>query len=206
MSMEFLTEYSGFGLYMIILVMMLATGLGLPLSEDFLLMVIGYMIFEQKMELVLGVMTAFAGALGSDLLIFNIGYHYGAAVRKHRFILRVFSHRRQERVLKYFRKYGAKFIVVARFLPGLRAPTFLAAGVSHVHPLRFITLDGLAALISIPLLLGLGYFFGSQWAQIEKDFHQIRRIVTVIAIGGFGIFVLMKYGKLFVDRPEKEDL
>ena len=202
----FFDQYSGFGLYIIMLVALLATGFGLPLSEDFLLMVIGYMVQDGRMGLVPGFMTAYIGSVLSDLIMFNIGYHYGESVRKHRFILRVMSHGRQEKILQKFRRYGDKFILFARFIAGLRAPTFLSAGISRMKPLRFVMLDGLAALLSVPLFVGLGYAFGNHIELIEADISELRRILTVLVIGGIGVFILMNYLKLFKDKPDLPEL
>ncbi len=198
----FFDQYSGVALYIVMLVALLATGFGLPLSEDFLLMVIGYMIQSGRMEVIPGLFTAYIGSVGSDLIMFNIGYHYGAAVRKHRFILRVMSHGRQEKILQKFRKYGDKFIMFARFISGVRAPTFLTAGISHMKPLRFFALDGFAALFSMPLFVGLGYAFGDHLESIKADFDEIRKIITVLVIGAVGVFIVMSYLKLFKDKPE----
>ncbi len=202
----FLGEYSGVALYVVLLLGLLATGFGLPLSEDFLIMVIGYMIQSGRMDPVGGFAIAYVGCVGSDLIMYNIGYHYGHAVRKHRFILRVISHGRQEKMLRKFRRYGDKFIMFARFVAGVRAPTFLTAGISRIKPMRFIMLDGIAALVSTPLFLGLGYAFGDHLESIQADFSEIRRILIVLVIGAIGVFILGNYLKLFKDKPEHEDL
>ena len=48
---------------------------------------------------------------------------------------------------------------VARFLPGLRTAVFVTAGISRkVSYTRFILMDGLAALISVPVWIYLGEY------------------------------------------------
>lgn len=56
-------------------------------------------------------------------------------------------------------RYSNWVLFVARFLPGLRSPIFLTAGMTRRIPFwRFLLLDGLAALISVPVWVYLGYF------------------------------------------------
>ena len=50
--------------------------------------------------------------------------------------------------------------MVARFLPGLRAPTYFTVGHSRVPFWEFLLFDGLAALVSAPLWVCLGFWFG----------------------------------------------
>lgn len=200
----FFESYSGLALYIVIFGTLIATGFGLPLSEDFLLMVIGFLIYSQRMQPVAGILVAFFGCLGSDIIMFNIGYHYGEAVRKHRFILRIMSHGRQEKILQKFRRYGDKFIIFARFVAGLRAPTFLTAGISRMKPHRFITLDGLASLVSVPLFVSLGYLFGDHLAEFEADLSQVRKMITLVVIAAIGVFVVTRYLNLFWQGADDE--
>lgn len=202
----FFEQYSGIALYIFLLLTLVITGFGIPISEDLILMVIGYLIHSGRLGLVGGCAVAFLGCLASDFIVFNIGYHFGRAVRKHRFILRVISHGRQEVILQKFRRYGDKFIIFARFIAGVRAPTFLTAGISHLHPLRFLMLDGFASLFSVPLFVGLGYLFADHLAKIEADVSEIRRIVTVLIIGAIALLIFANYLKLFKDKPDERDL
>ncbi len=51
--------------------------------------------------------------------------------------------------------------MIARFLPGLRAPTYFTVGHSRLPYWEFLLFDGAAALISAPLWVCLGFYFGS---------------------------------------------
>jgi membrane protein DedA with SNARE-associated domain len=61
-------------------------------------------------------------------------------------------------VQEKFARYGNRLLFLARFLPGMRTAVYVTAGATHrVSFLRFFLLDGLAALISVPLWVYLGY-------------------------------------------------
>jgi len=203
---EFITQYHGIWLYLLILSLLIATGFGLPLSEDFLVMITGFFIQSGRLDPVGGFMIVLAGCLIGDFIMFNIGYHYGSAVRKHRFILRVISHGKQEVILEKFRRYGDKFILFARFIAGVRAPTFLTAGISRMPPYRFLALDAVASLLSVPIFLGLGYVFGSHLTQIEDDMARIRNIVVLAVIAGIALYVIARYLNVFWQGPNDGDV
>jgi membrane protein DedA with SNARE-associated domain len=53
-------------------------------------------------------------------------------------------------------------IFIARFLPGLRFSIFLSAGMLHVRLYVFLVYDTLAALLSVPFLVYMAYYFGDK--------------------------------------------
>lgn len=66
-------------------------------------------------------------------------------------VAHLLTRHRYARVQAKFERYANRLMFVARFLPGLRAATFLNAGMSRrVSFLRFFLRDGFAAWISVP--------------------------------------------------------
>lgn len=198
----FLDPFSGILLYGIVLAMLIACGFGLPISEDLLLIVIGFLIQSGKLALVPSLAVAFVGCLAGDFILFNIGYHYGEAVMRHRFVLRVISHGRREKILAHFRRYGEKFIFFARFFAGVRAPTFLTAGMSRMKPSHFVGIDAAASLLSVPIFVALGYLFGDNLDALRKDIYQIQRGVIVTVIAVVSLVITARYLNLF--RSEED--
>jgi membrane protein DedA with SNARE-associated domain len=66
---------------------------------------------------------------------------------------------------------------------------FLAAGTMGVKPGKFLFLDFLAALIGVPLLLFLGYFFGEHIGWLANAFTRIDSLLKIGAVLG-GLIVL----------------
>src|ERR1700704_1574340 len=65
-----------------------------------------------------------------------------------------------QRTIQTFAKHGPKFIMAARFVPGLRAVTYFVAGTTGVPYWKFILYDGLAACVSAPAWVYLGWWAG----------------------------------------------
>jgi membrane protein DedA with SNARE-associated domain len=68
-------------------------------------------------------------------------------------------------------------VMIARFLPGLRAPTYFTVGHARLPFWEFLLFDGVAALVSAPLWVCLGFYFG---ANIEDAAHVAKRFSHVI--------------------------
>ena len=64
---------------------------------------------------------------------------------------------------------------MARFIPGLRSPIFLTAGMSgKVSFWQWLIMDGLAALISVPIWIYLGDFGAENRDWLMHKIHQFQ--------------------------------
>jgi membrane protein DedA with SNARE-associated domain len=79
-------------------------------------------------------------------------------------------------------------VMVARFLPGLRAPTYFTVGHSRVPFLQFLFFDGLAAAVSAPLWVCLGFWLGD---DIEKAAREGSRFGQYILAGVVLVVVVL---------------
>ena len=62
---------------------------------------------------------------------------------------------RLERSGRWLTEHGVRVIVVSRFIPGMRLPTYVAAGVLGLRTWTYVRTFALAALVWTPLLVGL---------------------------------------------------
>jgi membrane protein DedA with SNARE-associated domain len=165
---------------------LLLCGLGLPIPEDVSLISAGYLAHRGVVSVHTVFLVCFAAVLGGDCIAFTLGRLFGSRLLDSRLAQRFFRPRKQIRVRAYFRKFGSKVIFIARFLPGLRFSIFLSAGTLRVRPSVFITYDSLAALVSVPALVYLAFFFGEHidhvvsWARRSE--YGILVVVLLIAI------------------------
>jgi membrane protein DedA with SNARE-associated domain len=167
---------------------LLLCGLGVPIPEDISLIAAGYLAHLGTVDLHTVFLVCFAAVLGGDSLAFALGRIFGTKILASRFGHRYFNPKRQRRVRAYFRTYGSKVIFIARFLPGLRFSIFLSAGMLHVRPYVFIVYDTLAALLSVPFLVYLAYYFGDK----------IDHVIVWARRSEYGILALVGVALLFV--------
>ena len=170
--------------------LLVACGLGVPLPEDIALITGGYLAAIGPPHGVGSVWAMMAvgllGILVGDSIIFKAGKDYGDELLDTR-LGRHIPRERVERVRELFAKHGSKLLVVARFLPGLRAVTFFVAGTSGVRFLVFLAFDGLAALVSAPAWVWLGYSMGRRHTirdayEVAKKFQSLILIIMSVCL------------------------
>lgn len=192
---------TGLGAYGLVLGILLACGLGLPLPEDVALITGGYLVHKGQADLGWMMAVGFGGILAGDSLIFWLG-RFGRRAEKLPLLERHLTPERLAKVEAQFERRGPIVVAVARFLPGIRAATYFVAGGARMHFGRFLLYDGIAALLSAPVFVYLGYRFGSQIGRVvawAEQFHTW--LIAAMALAGL---VLFGRWLLFRRKPRKE--
>lgn len=159
--------------YVAVFIALMICGAGLPLPEDITLVAGGVIAGLGYANVhVMFALTMFGVLLG-DAAIFMLGHHYGARILQWRFVARVLTPERYAMVQEKFDRYGNRMLFFARFLPGMRTTVYLTAGTTHrVSFLRFLLIDTLAALISVPFWVYLGFFGADNHDWLVKWIHR----------------------------------
>jgi membrane protein DedA with SNARE-associated domain len=169
--------------YVGVLVLLIACGMGLPVPEDIILISGGYIAHAADHKPYFMMCIGLLGILLGDSVIYWLGRHFGQPFAERSFLKRYLTTERLGWVKAQFKSHGEKLIMGARFLPGIRAVTFFTAGTSHVPFYHFLFFDGLAALVSAPLWVFLGFRFGERVVQWAKEFeHGMGLIVLLLLV------------------------
>lgn len=168
---EWLTQLAYNAPYIAIIGVILLSGFGLPLPEDIPLIAAGYLAGIGVVDPWVMFPACFLAIVGADLTLYLLGRRYGEHVPHIPVIRRYLTHRRLMKAEEELTLYGGKFIFVARFLPGLRAPAMFAAGIFKIPVYVFLGYDGAAAAVSVPLILGLAYAFADHIDAVRKWIH-----------------------------------
>jgi membrane protein DedA with SNARE-associated domain len=95
------------------------------------------------------------GIASGDLLLYALGRRYGEHLPRLPWIGRFFSPDAVQKGERFFRRQGLNLVMLARFVPGLRLPTYTAAGIFKA-PLRPVAgLIVLSGLVWVPLQMAL---------------------------------------------------
>lgn len=200
---DFFTNYG----YIAVFLVLIACGFGLPLPEDITLIAGGVIcaLSQDEQTVVLNfkimIIVALFGVLLGDSTMFFLGRVLGNRVHRLPILRKIITPTVYAQIQEKVHKYGIKILFIARFLPGLRAPIYLTAGISHkVSYLRFISMDGLAAIISVPLLIYLGYFFAEDIGIVIK---WVRKSETFLLFGVLSIVFAFILYKVYKKRKNK---
>lgn len=168
--------------YLAVFVVLLVSGFGVPIPEDISLVAGGIFAGLGYADVRVMCAVGLAGVLIGDMIVFLVGRHFGARALRLRWVAHLLTPRRYAQVQAKFERYGNRLMFVARFLPGLRTAVFLSAGMSQrVSFVRFIALDGLAALISVPVWIGLGYYGAENREWLLAWIHRGQGAIEIAA-------------------------
>jgi membrane protein DedA with SNARE-associated domain len=177
---------SGIGLF----VLMLSIAAATLVSEDLTCIGAGLMVARGAIDFTPATLACFLGIYFGDLLLFWAGRVFGRAAVRYVPLKWFISADDLERSTNWFNQRGAKIILLSRFLPGSRLPTYFAAGVLHTHFWSFSLFFLLASLLWTPLLVGLAMLVGEK-AFALMTAYQKYAIVIVLA-GLAAIYALFK--------------
>ncbi len=175
-----------FGIYVyfaLFFIVFAETGLavGFFLPGDSLLVVAGLFAAAGKLNIAFVLIAFFLGSVIGD----STGYWTGRTMGKKLFNREnsfIFKPSRVEKARLFFAKYGAKTVILARFVPIVRTFAPLVAGATEMPYLKFLTFSVLGGLLWICSMVLAGYFLGGiieRALNIKLEDH-IEKVVIVV--------------------------
>ena len=163
-----------------------AVFLGTLLEGETILLAAGFAAYRGLLDWRLVLAIAIVGATLGDQCAFLLGRWKGPAL-----IARVpVLTRNAPRFTALMDRYHTPFILVLRFLYGLRIAGPVMLGAGNFSPLQFAPLNLLGAVLWAPLVIGAGYTFGVTIESLLVDLRHIEEIILIgILAAGFVVWV-----------------
>jgi len=185
--------------YIGIFILLILGEIGLPFPEDATLILSGFLIAQKVTKPLPTVIVVYCGLLLTDFSLYWVGKKYGRKVIEHRRFRRVLSAERLLTLEEKFKKWGIYVVFVGRHFLGIRAQIFLAAGVMRMSPLKFIMADAASAILTMTLMVGIGFLGGNSIEILQKDLKKIEHIgilILVILFTGWMIYRFFRNRKI----------
>ncbi len=152
---------------------LLLQGCVLPsVPEEILIASLGMLVGQGRIAPALAFAAVLAGLLPANAFALLLGTLGRRGARPGGRIARLLGAPAVARALETVRRHGPVVVVATRFLPLVRGPVYLAAGLSGLGLRRFVLLDAAAACVQVPLLLWLGARLG-QDASLEVALQRL---------------------------------
>ncbi len=182
----------GNSLYIGMAALLLGASLGLPLPEDLPLLLGGCFCRLGYGNVFYVTAIGLAGVLFGDIFFYVLSRKYGMAILERRpfRLLLTRTHVAQMRLI--FRRWGHIIIFFGRFFVGIRSLMCITAGICKVPAWKFILIDVSGAMVTVPLLVGLGWLFSDSISKLAKGvlaFEQIVAAVVVVAVIAWVIYI-----------------
>jgi membrane protein DedA with SNARE-associated domain len=174
--------------YVGLFVVLVMCGLGLPLPEDVALLAGGYLVHRGITRYPLTLAVSLLGVIAGDNSLFFLGRRFGTGLVRYFGINRPDTKLQIERIRGFMERHGNRAIFYARFLAGLRALVYLTAGSFGVSPGRFLFFDILGAVISVPVVVSLGYVFGSELEVVIHYIGGFERLIWLVVLLSLAVY------------------
>lgn len=150
--------FAGFALLVVLFMLAGAT----LISEDLTCFTAGLLVAQGRLEFVWAVAACFAGIFVGDVGLFLLGRVLGRPALRRAPLRWMVSEAKVERARHWFESRGVLVIFLSRFTPGLRLPTYVAAGVVRTSLPVFTFWFVLAGLLWTPALVGAAAWIGRE--------------------------------------------
>lgn len=175
------------GSMVLVLVWLVLGGLGIPLPEDAALLATGVLVYHHRVPAVVALGLVLAGVLAGDVILFRIAQRLGPAAYERPLFRRLLPPERRRQIEAAYDRQGGRIIFLARHVVGVRAATFALAGIHGMRLRRFVAWDALAAGISVPVVVGLGYVGARHVDRVRAGLatfeHYLVLAVSLVAVG-----------------------
>lgn len=176
---EIVRDYHTWTYAILFLIIFCETGLVVTpfLPGDSLLFVAGAIAAQPDMPLNVHILAlvVFAAAVLGDSCNYEIGRFLGAKLF-HNPNSKIFKQQYLDKTHEFYKKYGGKTIIIARFVPIVRTFAPFVAGMGKMHYYYFIAFNIIGGALWVALFCYVGYFFG------DLPFVQQNLKVLIVAI------------------------
>lgn len=158
--------------YLGVFVFVFIGNLGIPVPEETVLLVAGFLAGHHDLDLGTLYVVGIASAVAGDCCGFVFGRTGGQRLLERmaqRFrLIRV----RYDRLQIFFKTHGAKAVFMARFITGARFLAGPMAGAAGMRFWRFLGWNLLGASIWCSLIITIGYLVGDELEWISRVAHR----------------------------------
>jgi membrane protein DedA with SNARE-associated domain len=153
------------------------------ISEDLTCIGAGLLVARGTIGLVPAVGASFSGIFLGDILLFLAGRFIGRPALKIPPFKWLVKEVDIQRTSDWFSAKGPAIIFTSRFMPGLRLPTYFAAGVLRTRFRQFALYFAVAVAIWTPLLVGLSAVVGTRMFAYYDLFGRYALLTLIATVG-----------------------
>ena len=172
-----------------LVIMVSAIALSTLISEDLACIGAGLMAANGILGYTPAALAAFLGIFVGDLLLFAAGKYIGRPALRHRPFRWFFSEADIENSTRWFSEKGPAAVLLSRFIPGSRLPTYFTAGMLHGNVWKFLFYFFIAGVVWAPMLVWFAMTIGGPLLDYLETYRTYTVITVVAAIAILWILV-----------------
>ncbi|HYO88183.1 MAG TPA: VTT domain-containing protein [Candidatus Limnocylindrales bacterium] len=157
--------------------------IGFFLPGDSLLFLAGFLASQGFFSLPVLALGCFIAAVAGDSVGYSIGKRYGKRLFQREDSV-LFHKKNIVRAQEFYEKYGAKTIVLARFVPVVRTFAPVVAGIGDMHYRTFLSYNIVGGFLWAVGVTAAGYFLGNLIPAdvIDKVLLPVIALIIVVSV------------------------
>lgn len=179
-SLDGLIRWGGYVLLAVIVFTETGLLVGFFLPGDSLLITAGLVAAAGVLNIWWINVILIVAAVVGDSVGYAIGARLGPALFTREKSL-LFNPRHVERTREFYARYGARTIVIARFVPIIRTFAPVVAGVGRMEYRKFLTYNVAGGVGWVVSMTWAGYLLGSVIPNIDQYIHVVVLVVIVLS-------------------------
>ena len=179
-SLDGLIRWGGYVLLAVIVFTETGLLVGFFLPGDSLLITAGLVAAAGVLNIWWINLILMVAAIAGDSVGYAIGARLGPALFTREKSL-LFNPRHVERTRDFYARYGARTIVIARFVPIIRTFAPVVAGVARMEYRKFLTYNVAGGVGWVASMTWAGYLLGRVIPNIDQYIHVVVIVVIVLS-------------------------
>jgi membrane protein DedA with SNARE-associated domain len=173
--------------YFAIFIFALFSGYLIPIPEEIILLITGYMARAHLIHLTPAIFVVILAFVIGDNILFKLALKNNKHVAKliHEVLsLKIISEKRA-----FFEKHIGATIFTSRFIPFLRFIGPVFSGYIKVPEKTFMLFNTLAIVIYAPFVMWVGYFFNEYFSQIVTEIGKVKHVLFILILIIVGLLI-----------------
>ncbi len=199
--------------YTLLFLWVLVEAVGFPIPVAPLFFAAGALAGAGQISLFLCLGLGVGAAILADVFWYSVGRLRGHQVLSHLCRISLEPDSCVRETEKIFTRYGARVLLIVKFLPGFNAVSTPLAGITRMRPLHFLLFDGLGAVLWVVVYTLVGYIFSEELDRALTVASGMGKMLLILVVAGLSTYILRKYAlrqrflrQLFIARITPEEL
>ena len=176
----------GFALVLLLVSIAMAT----LVSEDLTCIVVGLLAGQGRLPFFASVVACCVGIFIGDMLLFAAGRWLGRPALEHAPLKWLVRPEQVDQSSRWLNRRGPVVIAISRFVPGLRLPTYFAAGVLRTSAWKFGGYFALAVAVWTPTLVGMSALVGERTLGYFEFLQE--HLLAALLLLGLWILIMVR--------------
>jgi membrane protein DedA with SNARE-associated domain len=182
----FVTSVEHFS-YLAIFVFALFSGYFIPIPEEIILLITGYMAWTGFIHLTPAIFVVITAFIIGDNILFKLTLKNNKHVKK--LIHEVLSLEIVSKRMPFLEEHIGATIFASRFMPFLRFVGPVFSGYVKADERKFMLFNTLAIIIYAPFVIWVGYFFNEYFSQIVLEIGKVKHVLYILVLIIVGLLI-----------------